>query len=58
MVVDVRSNGGGDATNSTLLTRYIIDKNFKLADSLYALRRHSRYDKYIGKSLLYRCPQR
>jgi C-terminal processing protease CtpA/Prc len=53
LVIDVRSNGGGDATNSTLLTRYIIDKKFKLADSLYALRRHSRYDKYIGKSTLY-----
>src|SRR5882724_529865 len=54
LVIDVRSNGGGDATNSTLLTRYIIDKKFKLADSLYAIRRHSQYDKYIGKSLLYR----
>jgi len=54
LVIDVRSNGGGDATNSTLLTRYIIDKKFKLADSLYAIRRHSSYDKYIGKSLLYR----
>jgi hypothetical protein len=54
LIIDVRSNGGGDATNSTLLTRYIIDKKFKLADSLYALRRHSHYDKYIGNSLLYR----
>jgi hypothetical protein len=53
LVIDVRSNGGGDATNSTLLTRYIIDKKFKLADSLYALRRHSRYDRYIQRSLLY-----
>jgi hypothetical protein len=54
LVIDVRTNGGGDATNSTLLTRYIIDKKFKVADSLYAIRRHSRYDKYIGKGLLYR----
>lgn len=53
LVIDVRSNGGGDATNSTLLTRYIIDKKFKVADSLYAIRRASRYDKYIGKSFLY-----
>jgi hypothetical protein len=53
LVIDVRSNGGGDATNSTLLTRYIIDKKFKLADSLYALRRHSHYDKYIENGLLY-----
>jgi hypothetical protein len=54
LVIDVRSNGGGDATNSTLLTRYIIDKKFKLADSLYAVRRHSHYDRYIDKSFLYR----
>jgi len=54
LVIDVRVNGGGDATNSTLLTRYIIDKDFKVADSLYALRRHSKYDKYIENSFLYR----
>lgn len=54
LVIDVRVNGGGDATNSTLLTRYLIDKKFKVADSLYALRRHSKYDKYIENSFLYR----
>jgi len=54
LVIDVRINGGGDATNSTLLTRYLIDKKFKVADSLYALHRHSKYDKYIENSFLYR----
>lgn len=54
LVIDVRSNGGGDATNSTLLTRYIIDRKFKMADSLYAIRRHSQYDRYIEKGFLYR----
>ncbi len=54
LVIDVRSNGGGDATNSTLLTSYLINKKFKLADSLYAVNRHSEYDKYIEKSFLYR----
>jgi hypothetical protein len=53
LVVDVRSNGGGDAAISTLLTRYLIDKKFKLADSLYAIRRHSRYDGYIKYGLAY-----
>lgn len=53
LIIDVRSNGGGDAGISTLLTRYIIDKKFKLADSLYALNRKSKYDKYIEKSFLY-----
>ncbi|GGB10915.1 peptidase S41 [Puia dinghuensis] len=53
LVVDVRSNGGGDASLSTLLTRYLIDKRFKVADSLYTIRRHSRYDRYINNGFLY-----
>jgi hypothetical protein len=53
LVIDVRSNGGGNASNSTLLTKYIIDKKFKLADSLYALNRHSHYSKYIEDDFWY-----
>lgn len=53
LVIDVRSNGGGDASLSTLLTRYMIDKRFKLADSLYAIRRHSRYDRYVNNGFIY-----
>src|SRR5579862_600633 len=53
LIIDVRSNGGGDASNSTLLTRFIIDKKFKLADSLYAVTRGSKYNKYIDDSFLY-----
>jgi hypothetical protein len=53
LVIDVRSNGGGDASLSTLLTRYMIDKKFKLADSLYTVRRSSRYDRYIGNGRIY-----
>lgn len=48
LVVDVRTNGGGEAGLSTLLTRYLADKKFKLADSLYAIRRSSKYGKYIS----------
>lgn len=47
LIIDLRSNGGGSVTNSTLLTRYISDTPFKVADSLYALRRKSRYGRYI-----------
>jgi C-terminal processing protease CtpA/Prc len=53
LVIDVRSNGGGDASLSTLLTRYLIDKKFRVADSLYAIRRHSSYDRYINNGFLY-----
>jgi hypothetical protein len=53
LVIDVRTNGGGDAGISTLLTRYLITKKFKVADSLYTVRRHSRYDRYIQHGLIY-----
>ncbi len=47
LIVDVRGNGGGNVNNSTLLTRYIADDKFKIADSLYAVRKRSPYYKYI-----------
>jgi len=53
LVVDVRANGGGDANFSTLLTKYLIDKKFKLADSLYAINRSSHYGKFIQRNFLY-----
>ncbi len=53
LIIDVRSNGGGDAGLSTLLTKYIIDHKFKLADSLYTVKPPSEYKKYMEKSFLY-----
>ena len=53
LIIDVRSNGGGDAGLSTLLTRYIIDHRFKLADSLYTIKPPSEYKKYMQKSFWY-----
>lgn len=47
LIIDLRSNGGGSVTNSTLITRYIADKRFKIADSLYAIKKGSPYAKHI-----------
>ncbi len=47
LIVDVRGNGGGNVNNSTLLTRYIADQKFKIADSLYAVQKRSPYYRYI-----------
>lgn len=47
LVIDVRSNGGGDVGLSTLLTRYLKDRPFKIADTLYAISRGSYYGRYI-----------
>jgi peptidase S41-like protein len=49
LVVDVRGNGGGNVTNSTLLSKYLVSERFKVCDSLYAINRNSRYKKYIDK---------
>lgn len=47
LIIDLRSNGGGRVDNSNALTRYIADKPFKLADSLYAQTPKTRYGRYI-----------
>ncbi|TAH03086.1 MAG: peptidase S41 [Sphingobacteriales bacterium] len=50
LVIDLRSNGGGNVLHSTALTRYVVNKKFKLADSLYATRRLSKYERHIQNS--------
>jgi len=47
LIIDVRSNGGGSVTNSTIISRYIADKRFKVGDSLYATRKKSANSRYI-----------
>lgn len=51
LVIDLRYNGGGNVALSTNLTKYIADHKFKLADSLYASRRLSKYEGHIKNSL-------
>jgi hypothetical protein len=52
LVIDVRGNGGGSVTNSTLLSKYVANQKFKVSDSLYAINRHSRYRHYIKNYFL------
>jgi hypothetical protein len=47
LIIDVRGNGGGSVTNSTLITRFIADHSFKVADSLYAIKKRKQYSRYI-----------
>lgn len=47
LIIDVRNNGGGRVGHSTALTRYLSDHRFRIADSLYAVRKNSAYSKYI-----------
>ncbi|MFZ9386400.1 MAG: S41 family peptidase [Chitinophagaceae bacterium] len=47
LIIDIRGNGGGSVTNSTLISRYIATEKFRIADSLFSIRRSSPYEKYI-----------
>jgi hypothetical protein len=48
LVLDIRSNGGGNVSLSTLLSRYISRRPFKVADTIFA-KTHSLgpYTKYV-----------
>lgn len=47
LVIELRNNGGGNVGNSNLLTRFISDRPFKIADSLFAISRTSPYGRNI-----------
>ncbi|HEV7781107.1 MAG TPA: S41 family peptidase [Chitinophagaceae bacterium] len=47
LIIDVRSNGGGSVTNSTLLSRYMVNQRFKVSDSLFAIKKGGRYQRYV-----------
>jgi hypothetical protein len=46
LVIDLRANGGGSVNNSNLLTKYIAQQKFKIADTLFAVSRRSQYGHY------------
>jgi hypothetical protein len=53
LVLDLRSNGGGRVGMSTLLTKYISRKRFKVADSLFTQSRGlGPYTKYVKGGFL------
>ncbi|MEQ1553554.1 MAG: S41 family peptidase [Ferruginibacter sp.] len=48
VIIDIRTNGGGRVGMSTLLTKYISNKTFKIADTLSTHARGlGKYTKYI-----------
>ena len=52
VVLDIRSNGGGKINASTLLTKYVSKKSFKIADTAYAVARSLKpYTKYVKGKL-------
>lgn len=53
LILDLRSNGGGDVNMSLLLTKYLRNTPFKIADSSYAIATSLKpYTKYISNGFL------
>lgn len=53
LVIDLRENGGGNVSNSIRLTQYLIDKPFKVGDTVAAISRKFEYGRYIKPRLVY-----
>ncbi len=53
LVLDCRNNGGGRVDNSIRLTQYLINKPFKIGDSVVAVSRKFNYARYINPSFIY-----
>lgn len=53
LVLDLRSNGGGKINNSTLLTRYVIKKPFRVADSVWAKDLKPAYPQHTQMAWVY-----
>lgn len=52
LVIDLRANGGGDINKSVLLTKFLLNKSFKVADSVYSVSKNLRpYTKNISSGL-------
>lgn len=56
VVIDLRENGGGNIDKSILLTKYLKDSSFKLADTVAAISRKFKYRRYIRQWWLYWFP--
>lgn len=54
LVIDLRNNGGGKINNSTLLTKYLVNQPFRVADSASAVSLKLAYPKYTQASWVYK----
>nr|WP_242692313.1 S41 family peptidase [Aridibaculum aurantiacum] len=53
VVLDLRQNSGGSVLASTKLTQYLVDKPFKVADTVAAINRRLTYRQHIQPWFLY-----
>lgn len=53
VAIDLRQNSGGSIVSSNRLTQYLIDHEFKTADTVAAISRRFRYRRYIKPWFIY-----
>jgi len=53
LIIDLRENTGGYVSASNLFTKYIINKPFKNADTVAAIRHSIKHPYYVRESLKY-----
>jgi C-terminal processing protease CtpA/Prc/predicted small lipoprotein YifL len=53
VVIDLRQNSGGSVLLSTKLTQYLVDKKFRIADTVAANTRSFPYKRYIKPWIIY-----
>lgn len=53
LVIDLRQNTGGDVMSSTKLCKYLVDKSFRIADTVASLRRGMMYKSSITPWFFY-----
>jgi hypothetical protein len=52
LVIDLRTNSGGQLSNAILLSRFLKPRAFVFMDSVYAATRHISYKRYMDKTFL------
>jgi hypothetical protein len=53
LIIDLRENGGGIVRKAILLTKYLADKKFRVADTVEAITRNLSYARYLHPSFGY-----
>lgn len=53
LIIDLRENGGGSLSASTVLTRYLKKQPFVIADTVESMNKHIQYNRYINPSMVY-----
>jgi len=52
LVIDIRTNSGGEISSAILLAKYLMPGDFGFVDSVYAATRHIAYKRYMDRTFM------